>query len=215
MTVRSASSARAVADALLPSPSRPAALSQTPASFAERVYARGVYPAIQARAHRRVERGAVRALRCRLRRAGGCRRRDLVARASRRAGRRRSWQPVGRALWRARCSSPAVAVVWFQLAWGLNYARPPVDVRLALPPGAPSAGRGRRAARRAPSPAPTPITRAAHADGFPGQHDVPAALVGALHAVERVDGRTAAHDAWPPEGDAARRRTSAWPASTA
>lgn len=81
----------------------------------------------------------------------------------------------------------AAAVVWFQLAWGLNYARPPVDVRLALPAGAPTADEVAGLLQRAVSGA-NADHAAAHVAGFPAAHDIPGPLVTALHEVEHADG---------------------------
>ena len=81
-----------------------------------------------------------------------------------------------------------VALTWFQLAWGLNYARPPVDERLALPRGVPVEEEVAALLARAVDDA-NRDHPAAHAAGFPGARDVPAALVAALHEVEREDGR--------------------------
>ncbi len=52
--------------------------------------------------------------------------------------RRRLWAPAGRAA-AATLTLAAALYLWFLLVWGLNYARPPVEQRLALPPGAPAA----------------------------------------------------------------------------
>ncbi len=81
----------------------------------------------------------------------------------------------------------AAAVVWFQLTWGLNYARPPVDVRLGLPPGAPTAEEVTALLERAVAGA-NADHAAAHAAGFPAAHDIPGSLVTALHEVEHADG---------------------------
>jgi hypothetical protein len=80
------------------------------------------------------------------------------------------------------------ALVWFQLAWGLNYARPPLEVRLALPPGPPTAEEVAALLARAIDAA-NRDHPAAHAEGFPTPRDRPPPLVDALHAVEREDGR--------------------------
>jgi hypothetical protein len=82
----------------------------------------------------------------------------------------------------------AAAIAWFELAWGLNYARPPVDVRLGLPPGQPSGAEVAALLTRAVEH----VNRdhsAAHAEGFPRAQEVPPALAAALHEVEAEDGR--------------------------
>lgn len=185
MTVRSASS---------PGPWRLAAvvattagaLSQVPASVAETVYAAGAYPWIQ-RALTSASNVVPFALF------------DVVCltfvaviarvwwRAAQARRQTRSWRPIVAGV-ASTLLVAGLAVVWFQLAWGLNYARPPVDVRMALPPGAPSAGEVAALLTRAVAGA-NADHAAAHAEGFPGRFDVPAALVGALHEVERGDGR--------------------------
>lgn len=186
MTVRSASS---------PGPWRTAAavaataggLSQLPASFAESIYASGAYPWIQ-----RALTGASNVVPFALF--------DIVCivlvavvariwwRAVQTRRQTRSWHPIVAGVARTLLVA-GLAVVWFQLAWGLNYARPPVDVRMALPSGAPSADEVAALLTRAVAGA-NADHAAAHAEGFPGRYGVPAALVGALHAVERLDGRT-------------------------
>lgn len=54
------------------------------------------------------------------------------------AWRRRAWRPAGRAAL-ATLTLTAAVYLWFLAAWGLNYARPPIEVRLGLPAGSPSA----------------------------------------------------------------------------
>lgn len=51
--------------------------------------------------------------------------------------RRRSWAPAGRAA-AATLTLAAAVYLWFLAVWGLNYTRPAMDVRLALPAGAPT-----------------------------------------------------------------------------
>ena len=60
------------------------------------------------------------------------------ARAVRALWRRRLWAPAGRAA-AATLTLAAVLYLWFLAVWGLNYARPPVEQRLGLRPGAPAA----------------------------------------------------------------------------
>jgi hypothetical protein len=161
-------------------------LSQLPASFAEAFYARGAYPWIQ-----RALTGASNVVPFAFFDVVGVVLVAVVARLWWRAvqARRqtRSWRPIVAGAARTLLVAGLV-VVWFQLAWGLNYARPPVDVRLALPPEAPSAGEVEALLTRAVAGA-NADHAAAHAEGFPGPGDVPAALVAALHDVEHADGR--------------------------
>ncbi len=185
MTVRSAASPgpwRSVAAAAATA----GALSQTPASFAEAIYATIAYPWIQRAltSASNLVPFAIFDVVC----VG------LVAvtvriwwRAVLARRPTRSWRPLVAALARTLLVA-GLAVVWFQLAWGLNYARPPVDVRLALPPEAPSAAEVAALLTRAVASA-NADHGAAHAAGFPGRRDVPATLVAALHDVERADGR--------------------------
>ena len=118
----------------------------TPASLAEGVYARGVYPIAPGLADRR------RRTSCRSRSSMSLRRRwssALIAVVVVEPARLASagvWRAVAAAVARTLLIVVAAAVAWFQLAWGLNYARPPVDVRLALPPAPAECRRGRGAA---------------------------------------------------------------------
>jgi hypothetical protein len=162
------------------------ALSQLPAPWAESIYAGAAYPWIQ-----RVLTGASNAVPFALFDIICI---GLVAVAARlwwRAVQVRrltgSWRPISAGVARTLLVA-GVAVLWFQLAWGLNYARPPVDVRLALPAGAPSAGEVAALLTRAVAGA-NADHAAAHGEGFPGRGDVPVALAAALHEVERADGR--------------------------
>jgi len=50
----------------------------------------------------------------------------------------RRWRPLGRA-GMTTVTLAAGLYLWFVLAWGLNYARPPIEQRLALPSAAPTA----------------------------------------------------------------------------
>jgi hypothetical protein len=162
------------------------ALSKTPASLAERVYAGGLYPWIQTTLTGTSNLVPVAVF-------------DVVCvalvgtvvalwwRAARARRQSHSWRPVGAAAVQTLLVA-ALALVWFQLAWGLNYARPSVDVRLALPPGQPDALEVEALLARAVDGA-NADHAAAHAVGFPGPRDVPAGLVSALRDVERADGR--------------------------
>ncbi|HUQ88706.1 MAG TPA: DUF3810 family protein, partial [Vicinamibacterales bacterium] len=98
---------------------------------------------------------------------------------------------VIRSLWRglvATLTLLAVVYLWFLAAWGLNYARPPLESTLKY-----DASRITPEAVRAL--AEYSIDRAnetyatGHAAGFPAIHDSPHALVDALHQVEKELGR--------------------------
>jgi hypothetical protein len=162
------------------------ALSQVPASSAESIYANGAYPWIQ-----RALTGASNAVPFALFDVVCLAVVAVIARIcwrAARAGRQtRSWRPIAAGVARTALVAGLV-VLWFQLAWGLNYARPPVDIRLALPPEAPSADEVAALLTRAVAGA-NADHAAAHAEGFPRTGDVPPALVTALHDIERADGR--------------------------
>ncbi|MGE0122873.1 MAG: DUF3810 family protein [Vicinamibacterales bacterium] len=165
-----------------------AALTLMPPALAERTYARALYPSIQ-----RVLTGLSNPVPIALF--------DVVAvlavlllvllwrRGLSRAARRRHGTVRATASTMVRTLLVAAAgVLWFQVAWGLNYGRPPVDVRLELPAAPPSPEEVTALLARAVAGA-NADHAAAHAAGFPGPGQVPAALVEALHEVERQDGR--------------------------
>ena len=159
-----------------------ALVAVTPPRLAERLYARGVYPWIQAglTSTSNLIPIAVFDLVC----AGLLVAVIAIWWSGLRAGSRRT---IVAALTRTLLLAVA-ALVWFQFAWGLNYARPPVDERLALPRGVPVEEEVTALLTRAVADA-NREHPAAHAAGFPGPGDVPAPLVAALHQVEREDGR--------------------------
>jgi hypothetical protein len=95
--------------------------------------------------------------------------------------------PLGRGLWWATVFVAAM-YVWFALAWGLNYARMPIESAIGYDPARVSAD----ALRRLADTATRAVNRthpAAHQGGFPQAGDIPPALVNALHDVERRLGR--------------------------
>lgn len=108
-----------------------AAVAPRPAGLVERVYSHGFYPDLQAALTSVSNVLPIAAFDLVILAAGGW----ILWRWSRAvmAWRRREWRPTGTAL----VTTITVAsglYLWFVLAWGLNYARPPLDVRLALPP---------------------------------------------------------------------------------
>lgn len=114
-----------------------AAVAPRPPAFIERAYASGLYPTLQFLltstsnavpiAIVDVAIGLAIVLG-----AWWLRRLWRVARAA-------GWlRTTGRAL-AGIATAAAVAYLWFLLAWGLNYSRPPIDARLGLPPGLPTA----------------------------------------------------------------------------
>jgi hypothetical protein len=82
----------------------------------------------------------------------------------------------------------AVVYLWFQAAWGFNYARQPLEDSIGYDRTRVNADAVRALAERAV----TETNRGhapAHAAGFPAIGDVPPALVQAFHEVERRLGR--------------------------
>lgn len=82
----------------------------------------------------------------------------------------------------------AVIYLWFLAAWGLNYARPPLESQIAFDAARITTDAVRRFAEHAIERANRTHT-AAHAAGFPALPDAPQRLVDALHQVEREFGR--------------------------
>jgi Zn-dependent protease with chaperone function len=107
-----------------------------------------------------------------------------------RARRTRSVQPVMAGLLTTVVAASAL-YLWFAGAWGLNYARAPLEAAIGH-----DAGRVTPVALRALAVrATTEVNRlytTAHGAGFPDIHDMPAPLVRALHDVERRLGRPTA-----------------------
>lgn len=99
--------------------------------------------------------------------------------------RRRDWRPAGRAL-RATITAVAIAYLWFLTTWGLNYARPPIDVRLALATGVPTANEVAALLDEAVAAA-NRLHAPGSADAAASPADVDIAI--ALHAVEARHGR--------------------------
>ncbi len=78
--------------------------------------------------------------------------------------------------------------LWFLLAWGLNYARTPLEVRLALRETPVTTEDVRALAMQAVTVA-NEAHQAAHTAGFPDPRTRPAVLVEALAQVDREQGR--------------------------
>jgi hypothetical protein len=109
------------------------------------------------------------------------------------------WRSISRSI-RVRRASPAfkgllavativaIVVIWFQLAWGFNYARVPLEASIGF-----DANRITDAAVRALAERAVGETNrsygSGHAAGFPAIDDVPPALADALHEVEHRLGR--------------------------
>lgn len=114
-----------------------AAILPRPEAAVERVYGGAWYPALQALVTGASNRLPIAAFDVALLGALG----GLVWWWSRALGalwRRRLLAPTGRAA-AATATLAAVLYLWLLVVWGLNYARPPIDARLALPAGVPDA----------------------------------------------------------------------------
>jgi hypothetical protein len=162
------------------------ALNAAPDRLVERLYATGAYPVIQS-----VLTGLSNLLPWAafdlVLTAGACALAAVWLLALFRARRERRWGPLVLASWRT-MGIAVVAYVWFLGAWGLNYGRPALDERLGLPPWRADPDAVAALLARAVAGANADFARA-HAEGFPGPHDVPAPIAAALHAVERTHGR--------------------------
>lgn len=82
----------------------------------------------------------------------------------------------------------AVIYLWFALAWGLNYARPPLERGLQHDPARVSAAAVRALAERAVKET-NGAYGAGHAAGFPAAGDIPPSLVTSFHQLEARLGR--------------------------
>jgi hypothetical protein len=82
----------------------------------------------------------------------------------------------------------AIVYLWFLAAWGLNYARPPLETQLAFDASRITPAAVRALAEHAVDRA-NRTHAAGHAAGFPAINDSPPRLIDALHQVEREFGR--------------------------
>ena len=105
----------------------------------------------------------------------------------RRAKRERSLRPIGRAL-AATLTTAAIVYLWFLAAWGLNYARPPLESVLPFDRSRITPAAVRVLAEHALAQA-NRTHAAGHAAGFASVWDSPAGLMKAFHEVERELGR--------------------------
>lgn len=176
---------RQAAQALIVLAAGAAAILPRPDATIERVYGRAVYPALQAALTGASNRLPIAvfdvALVCALAAMVWWWFRALGA-----LWRRRLWAPAGRAAW-ATLTLAAVLYLWFLAVWGLNYARPPMDARLALPAGAPADAEVAAMLDEAVA-AVNALHAASRGDGFV-PYDVAADVARALHAVEARQGR--------------------------
>ena len=152
----------------------------------ERFYARWLYPALQANLTSLSNRSSVPLFDLTLLLV------ILVALGSwiywlRRVRRERSIRPIGRGLF-ATLAGAATVYLWFLIAWGFNYARPPLETMVPYEASRVTPMAVRLLAEHAVREA-NRTHAAAHAAGFPAIHDSPLPLVTALHQVERELGR--------------------------
>ena len=103
------------------------------------------------------------------------------------ARKQRSFRPIGRGVI-GTLTLASIMYLWFLAAWGLNYARPPLESVLAFDRSRITPLAVRALAERAVGEA-NRTHAAAHAAGFPAIVEMPAPLAAALHAVERELGR--------------------------
>jgi hypothetical protein len=103
------------------------------------------------------------------------------------ARRHRSAWPVVRGLL-GTATAATVVYLWFLLAWGLNYARAPIESIVPFDTGRVTTIAVRALAEHAVRQA-NLTHAAAHQAGFPALDSVPPALASALHEVEREFGR--------------------------
>lgn len=106
---------------------------------------------------------------------------------SRRAWRRRSAWPLIHGVVVTLVAASAL-YLWFAAAWGLNYARPPVESTLAFEPARITPEAVRALADRAGREV-NQWYGLAYATGFPQRGDMPAPLIAALHEIEGRLGR--------------------------
>jgi len=162
------------------------ALAPPSAQNVERYYARGLYPATQSTVTTVSNRSSIALFDVTIALA--------IAIAIgfwfycvRRARKQRSFRPIGRGVVTTVTAS-ALVYLWFLAAWGLNYQRPALETVLAFDQSRITPIAVRLLAEHAVSEA-NRTHAAAHAAGFPGIHERPAALIEALHQVERELGR--------------------------
>lgn len=100
-------------------------------------------------------------------------------------------QQVRRSLWRgfaATLTLLAMVYLWFLAAWGLNYARPPLESQIPFDASRITPEAVRALAEQAVDRA-NRTHAAGHAAGFPAISDSPPRLLDALHQVEREFGK--------------------------
>jgi hypothetical protein len=163
-----------------------AALVPMPAGLVERVFAGWWYPAVQARLTAWSNLSSL-SLFDVLIVVVSARLVTAWLRAIGAAFRRRSPWPLGRAVATA-ITWVAAGYLWFLLAWGMNYARRPIESVVPFDPSRIDVAALRALAWRS-SDEVNATHEAAHATGFPEVADVPGDLVRGLHRVEQRLGR--------------------------
>lgn len=111
----------------------------------------------------------------------------IWVRAIRQGRKKQRLRALGRGL-TATITLLAVVYLWFLAAWGLNYARPPIEQQTPFDAARITPQAVRALAEHAVTRA-NQTYAAGHAAGFPGIHDLPSRLMAALHQVEHEFGR--------------------------
>ena len=104
-----------------------------------------------------------------------------------RAKKKQRLRTIGRGL-AATLTTAAVIYVWFAAAWGLNYARPPLESKLPYERSRVTPQAVRALAEYAIAQA-NRTHAAAHVEGFPAIDAMPPKLISALQEIERELGR--------------------------
>lgn len=168
--------AAAVAVALLP----------PGASTVERFYAKGVYPHLQALTTSVSNRVPIALIDVAIVVFAGVAI-SIWIWSIRLARNKRSIRPAGRGfVWTLTLA--ALVYLWFLGAWGFNYARQPIETRIAYDASRVTPQHVRALAEYAIAQA-NRTHAAAHAAGFPAIDEAPQPLINALHDVERELGR--------------------------
>jgi hypothetical protein len=111
----------------------------------------------------------------------------IWTRSIRHARRQQALRSLGRGL-AATLTLLAVVYLWFLAAWGLNYARPPLESTMAFDAARVTPQAVRALAEYSIDRA-NATHAAGHAAGFSAIHDSPQPLIDALHQVEKELGR--------------------------
>ena len=162
------------------------AVVRWPADLVERYFARGVYPRLQGVLTAWSNQTSV-ALFDFLALVGGVVALAWIVRSVQLMRRRRSLGPLLGTAGNV-ATLGALIYLWFIAAWGLNYARQPLESGLDYRSERVSAEAVRALALRAADEV-NRLHAPGHAAGFPGAYEMPPSLVVAIHDVERRLGR--------------------------